>query len=90
MYVYNSNTYLARQVSCELVVYKENHLIINFLESLFLIYPNFQSKVDDFLQLVSSTVQSFQVTYSDGVPQESSEEVQFVLALCGIITSNKA
>ena len=51
--------------------------------------PLFQAKVDDFLELVSSTVQSFHSTYSDGLPQESSQEVQFVLALCGTITSKQ-
>jgi hypothetical protein len=47
----------------------------------------FQSQVDEFLQLVSSTLQSYHATYTDGLPGETSEEAQFVLALCGIITS---
>ena len=46
-----------------------------------------QSMVNEFLRLVSTTLQSYLATYSDGLPEESSEEAQFVLALCGIITS---
>ena len=54
-------------------------------------FPLFlQSKVSEFLQLVSSTLQSDLATYSDsGMPDEGSEEAQFVLALCGIVTSEE-
>ena len=37
--------------------------------------------------LVSSTIESYISTYSDDFPQDSTEETQFILALCGIITS---
>ena len=46
-----------------------------------------QSKVTEFLGLVSSTLQSYLAAYSDDLPNEESEEAQFILALCGIITS---
>lgn len=45
------------------------------------------SKVLEFLQLVSGTLQSYLATYSEGFPEENSDEAQFVLALCGIVTN---
>lgn len=46
------------------------------------------SKVSEFLTLTGSTLQSFLATYGQGeMPGETSEEAQFVLALCGIITN---
>jgi hypothetical protein len=46
------------------------------------------SKVSDFLQLGASTLQSYLDTYSaDSLPDESSLESQFVLALCGTVTN---
>ncbi len=53
----------------------------------FYISKLFQSKVNDFLVIVSSTIESYIQTYKDDVPQEQSEETQFILGLCGIITS---
>ena len=46
-----------------------------------------QSKVEEFLSLVSNTLESYLHTYKDEVPQEVEDETQFVLALCGVITS---
>ena len=47
-----------------------------------------QTKVEEFLALVSTTIESYLQSYSDEVPVETSEETQFILALCGTITSN--
>lgn len=47
-----------------------------------------QSKVSEFLQLGATTLQSYLDTYTDSLPEEGSLESQFVLALCGTITSN--
>ena len=41
----------------------------------------------EFLQLVGVTVESFLSTYEQDLPAENSEEVQFVLSLCGTVTS---
>ena len=48
-----------------------------------------QSQMAGFLQLVGLTVESYLSTYSeDSSPlTEDSEEVQFVLSLCGTVTS---
>ena len=46
-----------------------------------------QSNVGEFLELVGSTLQSYLATYSDELPGEDSEETQFVLSLCGTVTS---
>ena len=46
-----------------------------------------QAKVAEFLQMVTSTLESYLATYKEDVPQELADETQFVLALCGIITS---
>ena len=47
--------------------------------------------MQEFLALAGSTLQSFLATYGRGeMPGETSEEAQFVLALCGIITSERA
>ncbi|CAH1797078.1 unnamed protein product [Owenia fusiformis] len=47
-----------------------------------------EAKIDDFLQLVGSTVETFSNTYKNDTPQpENSEETQFVLSLCGIVTN---
>ena len=46
-----------------------------------------QSNVGEFLELVGSTLQSYLVTYNDELPAEDSEETQFVLSLCGTVTS---
>ena len=43
--------------------------------------------MNEFLGLVSSTLQSYLAAYSDDLPSEESEEAQFILALCGVITS---
>ena len=44
--------------------------------------------VSEFLQLAASTLQSYLDTYTtESLPNESSLESQFVLALCGTITS---
>ena len=54
-------------------------------------FSSSQSKVQEFLALTGSTLQSFLATYGRGeMPGETSEEAQFVLALCGIITSEGA
>ena len=47
----------------------------------------FQTKVDEFLSLVSSTLESYLQAYKEDWPQDGMEETQFILALCGIITS---
>ena len=49
-----------------------------------------QSKVSEFLELVSSTLQSFLAAYTEDLPSEESDEAQFILALCGIVTSEWA
>ncbi len=41
----------------------------------------------EFLELMSSTLQSFLTAYTDDLPSMESNEAQFILALCGIITS---
>ena len=46
-----------------------------------------QCKVDEFLNMTSSTLESYVDTYQDDVPQEQTDETAFILALCGIITS---
>ena len=51
------------------------------------LFPSPQSKVGEFLRLVGVTLQSYMATYRDGGLEEDSEESQFVLALCGTITS---
>lgn len=45
------------------------------------------SKVDEFLLLVQSTLDSFLTTYKEDWPQEKTNEEHFILALCGIITN---
>lgn len=47
----------------------------------------FQSKVEEFLTLVSNTLNSYVITYKSEWPGGESEESQFVHALCGVITS---
>ena len=46
-----------------------------------------QCKVDEFLGVTSSTVESYVDTYKEDVPQDQTDETVFILALCGIITS---
>jgi len=36
---------------------------------------------------VGSTLQSYLATYNEELPVEESEETQFVLSLCGTVTS---
>ncbi len=43
--------------------------------------------MSEFLELVSSTLQSFLAAYTEDLPSEESDEAQFILALCGIVTS---
>ncbi|XP_074645900.1 heat shock factor 2-binding protein-like [Tubulanus polymorphus] len=45
------------------------------------------SKIGDFLTVVNSTIQSYSVTYKEEKPAENSDETQFILALCGIVTN---
>ncbi|XP_064639814.1 heat shock factor 2-binding protein-like [Lineus longissimus] len=45
------------------------------------------TKVDDFLSLVSTTLNSFLQTYDNPEEDTDSEETQFILALCGTITN---
>ncbi|XP_071094675.1 heat shock factor 2-binding protein-like [Haliotis cracherodii] len=45
------------------------------------------TKIDDFLSLVTSTVESYVSAYKDDWPQEQSDESGFILALVGIITN---
>ncbi|XP_070548493.1 heat shock factor 2-binding protein-like isoform X2 [Ptychodera flava] len=45
------------------------------------------SKVADFLIIVRHTMESYIATYQDEMPDEHTDESQFVLALCGIITN---
>ncbi|XP_069126206.1 heat shock factor 2-binding protein-like isoform X1 [Argopecten irradians] len=45
------------------------------------------TKVDEFLCLVASTLQSYVSAYKSDWPKEDQEETQFILALCGIITN---
>ena len=49
-----------------------------------------QEKVSEFLRLGASTLQSYLDTYADSLPDEASLESQFVLALCGTVTSETA
>ena len=50
--------------------------------------PLMQSKVGEFLQLAGNTLVSFLEAYRDSAPpNEVHPEAQFVLALCGTITS---
>ena len=52
------------------------------------IHTYIQSMVSDFFQLGASTLQSYLDAYNtDTLPDECSLESQFVLALCGTITS---
>ncbi|KAI0217877.1 Heat shock factor 2-binding protein [Lamellibrachia satsuma] len=44
-------------------------------------------KVDEFLGVTSSTVESYVDTYKEDVPQDQTDETVFILALCGIITN---
>ena len=46
--------------------------------------------MQNFMMVVCHTLESFIATYQDeDVPLEHSEELQFVLALCGTITSKQ-
>ncbi|XP_071166499.1 heat shock factor 2-binding protein-like isoform X1 [Mytilus edulis] len=45
------------------------------------------SKIDEFLCLVSNTLESYLSAYKEEWPQDTSEEQSFILALCGIITN---
>ncbi|XP_021362678.1 heat shock factor 2-binding protein-like isoform X2 [Mizuhopecten yessoensis] len=45
------------------------------------------TKVDEFLCLVTSTLQSYVSAYKSDWPKDDQEETQFILALCGIITN---
>ncbi|XP_077870159.1 heat shock factor 2-binding protein-like [Saccoglossus kowalevskii] len=45
------------------------------------------SKVDEFLVMVHHTLESYIATYHDELPEEDTDEAQFVLALSGIITN---
>jgi hypothetical protein len=49
--------------------------------------PFLQTKAEEFLNLTRKTIVSYFATWGDDDPQEKSEEFQFVLALCGIITN---
>ena len=46
-----------------------------------------QSKVEEFLGLTCSTMQSYVDAYHNDWPQEETNESGFILALCGTITS---
>ena len=46
-----------------------------------------QSKVEEFLGLTCTTVQSYVDAYRNDWPQEETNESNFILALCGTITS---
>ena len=50
-----------------------------------------QSKTDEFLGVVSSTIDSYVETFKDAAttstPKDGADETQFLLALCGVITS---
>ncbi|XP_046544415.1 heat shock factor 2-binding protein-like [Haliotis rubra] len=45
------------------------------------------TKIDDFINLVTSTVESYVSAYKDDWPQDQSDESGFILALVGIITN---
>ncbi|XP_062612461.1 heat shock factor 2-binding protein-like isoform X2 [Saccostrea cucullata] len=45
------------------------------------------SKVEEFLTLISNTLNSYVMTYKSDWPDSKSEESQFVHALCGVITN---
>ncbi|XP_065914564.1 heat shock factor 2-binding protein-like isoform X1 [Dysidea avara] len=49
-----------------------------------------KSNVGEFLELVGSTLQSYLATYNDELPDENSEETQFILSLCGTVTNMAA
>lgn len=48
-----------------------------------------QSKADDFLALVTTTLRSYfsEVSREDDLPEEGSQEARYILALCGTLTS---
>lgn len=43
--------------------------------------------MSEFFELISGTLESYLTTYSGDMPDEESQETQFILALCGIVTS---
>ncbi|XP_031556716.1 heat shock factor 2-binding protein-like isoform X2 [Actinia tenebrosa] len=45
------------------------------------------AKAEEFLHLTRKTIISYFATWGEDDPQEKSEELEFVLALCGIITN---
>ncbi|KAL5003962.1 hypothetical protein ScPMuIL_017418 [Solemya velum] len=45
------------------------------------------TKVDEFFGLLSSTLQSYVSAYKSEWPEDQTDETQFILALCGIITN---
>ena len=46
-----------------------------------------QAKVAEFLSLVGNTIVSYLSTYDTDAPEDTSEDAQFVLSLCGTVTS---
>ena len=46
-----------------------------------------QAKVAEFLSLVGNTIVSYLSTYGTDAPEETSDDAQFVLSLCGTVTS---
>ena len=46
-----------------------------------------QAKIAEFLSLVGNTVVSYLSTYGSDAPEETSDDAQFVLSLCGTVTS---
>ena len=46
-----------------------------------------QAKIAEFLSLVGNTVVSYLGTYGADAPEETSDDAQFVLSLCGTVTS---
>ena len=46
-----------------------------------------QAKIAEFLSLVGNTIDSYLSTHSTDAPEENSEDAQFVLSLCGTVTS---
>jgi hypothetical protein len=46
-----------------------------------------QNKVADFLAIVNGSLISFMETYETSLPNQSAEESQFILSMCGIVTN---
>jgi hypothetical protein len=46
-----------------------------------------QNKVGDFLAIVNGSLISFMETYESSMPGQCTDESQFILSMCGIVTN---